>query len=308
MPDAMITKLTVGPVLYNWKPEELRDFYFRMADEAPVDTVCVGEVVCSKREPFLTPYIPEIIERLTAAGKEVVLSTLALVMSKRDMAIINDVVCMDDMLIEANDASALALLKGRDHVVGPLVNVYNEGTLAYLRRNGAIRVALPVELPLSAISTLNRGGVSVPELEVFAYGRLPLAISARCYHARAHGLSKDSCQYVCENDPDGMDVNTLDDQPFLVVNGVQTMSHSCVNLLNALPELIAAGVSRFRLSPQSWDMVAVSRVFRDVLDGVREGESGMEELRCLILDMECSNGYLYGGEGINYYTGAVEAS
>ena len=301
-------KLTIGPVLFNWKPERWRDFYFRIADEAPVDTVCVGEVVCSKREPFLTPYIPDIVERLTAAGKEVILSTLALVMSKRDRAIIHDVVNMDNVLIEANDVSALALLKGNPHVVGPLVNAYNEGTLAYLQRNGAVRVTLPVELSLKAISALSAAMTSGPELEVFAYGRLPLAISARCYHARAHGLSKDSCQYVCAQDPDGMDVDTLDDQPFLVVNGVQTMSRTCANLLNALPELSVAGVSRFRLSPQSWDMVVVAQIFREVLDGARDGESGVEVLECLIGDMGYSNGYLYGGEGINYYTGTLAAS
>ena len=41
-------QLTLGPVLYNWQPERWRDFYFRIADEAPVDRVAVGEVVCSK--------------------------------------------------------------------------------------------------------------------------------------------------------------------------------------------------------------------------------------------------------------------
>lgn len=301
-------KLTIGPVLFNWKPEEWRDFYFRIADEAPVDTVCVGEVVCSKREPFLTPYIPEIIDRLTAAGKEVVLSTLALVMSRRDMAMIHDVVSMDDVLIEANDVSALALLKGKPHVVGPLVNVYNEGTLAYLHRNGAVRVTLPVELSLKAISALNAGMTSGPEREVFAYGRLPLAISARCYHARAHGLSKDGCQYVCAHDPDGMDVDTLDDEAFLVVNGVQTMSRTCASLLTAIPELVAAGVHRFRLSPQSWDMVAVSRVFRDVLDGAVAVETGAVMLEAIRPDIGLSDGYIYGREGINYYTGAVSLS
>jgi len=34
------SELTLGPVLFNWQPERWRDFYFRIADEAPVtDTV-----------------------------------------------------------------------------------------------------------------------------------------------------------------------------------------------------------------------------------------------------------------------------
>ena len=40
------TKLTLGPVLFNWTPEAWRDFYLRIADEAPVDTVCIGDKVC----------------------------------------------------------------------------------------------------------------------------------------------------------------------------------------------------------------------------------------------------------------------
>nr|MDA8251874.1 U32 family peptidase [Rhodospirillales bacterium] len=71
--------LTLGPLLFHWPRARRRDFYFRIADEAPVDCVHLGEVVCSKREPFAAPDIPEIAGRLQAAGKQVVLSTLALV-------------------------------------------------------------------------------------------------------------------------------------------------------------------------------------------------------------------------------------
>ncbi|MCP3056298.1 U32 family peptidase, partial [Aurantimonas sp. LRZ36] len=36
-------RLTLGPVLYNWPADEWSDFYARIADEAPVDRVVVGE-------------------------------------------------------------------------------------------------------------------------------------------------------------------------------------------------------------------------------------------------------------------------
>ncbi|HEC14813.1 MAG TPA: U32 family peptidase, partial [Rhodospirillales bacterium] len=78
------SKLTLGPVLFKWSPEDLRDFYFRIADEADVDSVCIGEVVCSKRTSFFQPYLAEAIERLRKGGKEVVLSTLALIPSESD--------------------------------------------------------------------------------------------------------------------------------------------------------------------------------------------------------------------------------
>lgn len=224
-------RLTLGPVLFNWKPEHLRDFYFRMADEADVDTVCVGEVVCSKRSPFFAPFIPEVVARLAAAGKEVVLSSLALIMTERELKDARELAGAEGWLVEANDISVASLLAPKPFAVGPLVNVYNEGTLAYLESLGAIRVCLPAELPAEIIATLAKSAKS--EIEVQAFGRLPLAISARCYHARSRNLAKDGCQYVCAEDADGMAVDTLDDEPFLAVNGTQTMSYHYLSLVNA---------------------------------------------------------------------------
>ena len=47
-------QITLGPVLYNWPTPEWVDFYSRIADEAPVERVILGEVICSKRTPFRT--------------------------------------------------------------------------------------------------------------------------------------------------------------------------------------------------------------------------------------------------------------
>ncbi len=289
-------KLTLGPVLFNWKPEVWRDFYFRIADEAPVDTVHLGEVVCSKRQPFFEKHIPEVAERLAAAGKEVVLSGLALVMSERERDGVQSLARdAGDFLVEANDLSAAAPLAGRPHVIGPLVNVYNEGTLDYLARQGAVRVSLPAELPARTIAILTAMGVT--EIEVQAFGRLPLAISARCYHARSRNLHKDGCQYVCGEDPDGMDVDTLDGKAFLTVNGTQTMSFHYLNLLEELAQLRKVGVNRFRLWPHSCDMVAVSRLFRDVLDGTMDAVEASDRLADLAPYAEFANGYVHGREG-----------
>ena len=49
--------VTLGPVLFNWAPEAWRDFYFRIADEAPITTAYLGEVICSKRGPQFEPHI-----------------------------------------------------------------------------------------------------------------------------------------------------------------------------------------------------------------------------------------------------------
>ena len=132
--------------------------------------------------------------------------------------------------MEVNDLSCLGMLGGRPHAIGPFVNIYNEATAAYFASRGATRICLPPELPLTAIRTIAK---AQPEVifEVFGFGRAPLAISARCYHARLNKLSKDNCHFVCDQDPDGLAVTTLDNEPFLAMNGVQTLSYACTSVL-----------------------------------------------------------------------------
>ena len=290
----MTATLSLGPVLFNWGAEDKRDFYFRIADEAPLDTVYVGEVVCSKRASFFDPHLPEVVERLRRGGKQVVHSTLALILSEREMDAVRALADERSLFIEANDIGSAAMLARRSHVIGPFVNVYNEGTLEYLAHQGASRVSLPWELSSRSLAALARS--ACVELEVQAFGRMPLAISARCYHARAQGLHKDGCQYVCAEDRDGMSVETLDGEAFLSVNGTQTLSHMVLNLIDELEELQEMGIGAFRLWPHNVDMVAVTEVFRDVLDGKRMAVDGRRRLEALAGFAPFSNGFYYGRE------------
>jgi collagenase-like PrtC family protease len=292
----MTATLSLGPVLFNWEAEAKRDFYFRMADEAPLDTVYLGEVVCSKRTPFFDPHMPAVVERLRRGGKRVVHSTLALIMSEREMDAVRALAGESDLLVEANDIGSLALLAGRPHIVGPFVNVYNEDTLAYLAGQGASLVSLPWELSSQPLAALAKSPAAALEVQVF--GRVPLAISARCYHARAHGLHKDGCQYVCAEDGDGMSVETLDGEAFLCVNGTQTLSHTLSNLIGELAELQEMGITAFRLWPHDIDMVAVAAVFRDVLDGKQTADEGRRRLQTLAGFAPFSNGFYHAREGV----------
>ncbi|MDR3524374.1 MAG: U32 family peptidase [Acetobacteraceae bacterium] len=290
-----MSKLTLGPLFFQWKPEQRRDMYFRIADEAPIDCVYLGEVVCSKREPLYYDYLPEIVERLSAAGKQVVLSTLALITSDRELAAIAER-CGEAMIVEANDVASISLLKGRPHITGPFINVFNEATLDFLVRQGAIRVNLPVELSGTAIATLARH--NPVETEVLVFGRQPLSVSMRCYHSRAYGVHKESCQFVCETDPDGLAASQLTGAPLLRVNGTQTMSHGYAVLLRELTTLQTAGVTHFRLSPQVADMVQVAEIYRSVLDGDLDAASGEALLHNLTGETPYVNGYVRGREGM----------
>ena len=289
------TRLSLGPLLFPWSAERWRDFYFRIADEADVDTVHLGEVVCWKRQGIGGRHMEAVRDRLIKGGKEVVLSTLALIMNDAEMEAVRALAAQADLLVEANDMAACALLAGRPHMLGPYINVYNEGTLAALAGRGARRVCLSPELPAGSLAAL--ASSSPAELEVQVFGRFPLALSARCYAARARGLAKDECRLVCTEDGDGLSVETLDGDLFLAVNGTQTLSGACGNLVAEVGALKKMGISRFRLSPQDVDMVAVAAVFRAVADdeiGVEEGDSRLADLAP---DLPFANGFFHGAEG-----------
>jgi collagenase-like PrtC family protease len=293
-------EITLGPVLFNWQPERWRDFYFRMADETPVSIVYVGEVVCAKRGPLFADHLDVVVDRLRAAGKTVILSTLAQVATDKERQLVQSVCAMQDGLVEANDASALYHLQGRPHYVGPYVNVYNERSAGILTRNGARNVCLPAEMPATAIRSLCAKAPESLTIEAQVFGRMPLALSARCYHARASGRTKDGCQFVCEDDPDGMNLRTLDERSFLSVNGIQTLSHAYLNLIRALPELQAMGVSRFRLSPHTCDMAAVASTFRAVLDRSITVDEAAASLDDLNLPAPFCDGFHYGKPGYRW--------
>lgn len=288
-------QITLGPVLYNWPTPQWVDFYARIADEAPVERVIVGEVICSKRTPFRQDAIGDVVERLERAGKEVVLATLALPTLKREISEIGET-AEGERMIEVNDMAAVYKLGGRPHIVGPFINVYNENTLKVLERLGARTVCLPPELPGHSIGVI-AAHRSTADIEVLAFGRAPLAVSARCYHARIHELSKDGCRYVCENDPDGLEVDTLDGQRFLAINGIATMANGVTVLGSELSMLAKSGVSRIRISPHTCDMVAISGAYRDLLDARIDTAEFMSRIRQQPLPGSIVNGYIHGQAG-----------
>lgn len=297
------SKLILGPVPYLWDGPKWRDFYFRIADEAPVDVVSLGETVCSKRLHFFEPHFDAVIERLQAAGKEVHLATLALITLERERRMQAALLAREGFTFEASDLSALHLLKNRPHTISPLVNTYNAATARLYAARGATAIALPPELPLASIAGIAAGAPEIA-FEIFAFGRVPLAISARCAHARARGHTKDNCHFICGEDPDGLSVETLDHQPFLALNGVQTVSHTCNVLLNELAALGRHGIRRFRLSPQHCDMGAVAQTYRAVLDGTLAAGAGLERLRALYPDVPFSNGFIHGTTGAEWIDAA----
>jgi collagenase-like PrtC family protease len=288
-------ELTLGPLLFNWPADKVDRFYGQIADETEISRVYLGEVVCSKRAPGLEAVLARAAERLDSAGKDVVWSTLALPATNREQAMTEALSALDDV-IEINDISALSDRGNRPFVAGPLLNIYNEAALLEFVSLGCVRVVPNVELSLAAIAALHAASPDTP-IELFGFGRLPLALSGRCYHARSGGLHKDACQFVCERDPDGRTITTVEGAPFLAMNGIQTLSYGIQVAAASVDQLAGAGIRALRLSPHAVDMVAVSKAFGSFLHKDIESGDLVSALEGMELPAPLVGGYLAGTRG-----------
>jgi collagenase-like PrtC family protease len=291
--------ISLGPVLYYWPRQTLLGFYAAIA-ESPVDIVYLGETVCSKRRSLRLDDWIALGKELVAAGKEVVLSSLALIEAESELKTLRRLCANGTFLVEANDMAAVQLLAGVGaFVAGPLVNIYNARALTALAHRGLRRWVMPVELSRDALAGLQAERPAGVETEVFVYGRLPLALSARCFTARAHRLPKDDCQYRCLDYPDGMLLSTQEDSGLLALNGIQTQSAQTYSLLGELDDARRLGVDVLRISPQARHTLAVVHTFAEVLAGRRAAADAAEALKAFMPCGPC-DGYWNGRPGLSW--------
>ncbi|WP_370422619.1 U32 family peptidase [Pantoea vagans] len=266
----------LGPVLWYWPTDTLEDFY-QQAVRSSADIIYLGEAVCSKRRA--TPYARwmALARDVASSGKQVVLSTLALLQSPSELKELQRYVENGEFLIEANDIGTVNMAAERHlpFVAGPTLNVYNADTLRLLVKEGMTRWCMPVEMSRDWLLQLlaqceTRGIRQQFEVEVMGYGHLPLALSARCFTARSENRAKDDCETCCINYPTGRRVNSQEGQQVFVLNGIQTMSGYCYNLGNDLAGM-RGQVDCVRLSPQDTSTLAE-------IDRFRANENGQAPL------------------------------
>ncbi|MCS2170093.1 U32 family peptidase [Scandinavium sp. TWS1a] len=282
-----VMKYSLGPVLYYWSKETLEGFY-QQAAHSSADTIYLGEAVCSKRRATKVGDWLDMAKSLAGSGKQVVLSTLALVQASSELNELKRYVDNGDFLIEASDLGVVNLCADRNlpFVAGHALNCYNAVTLRLLQKQGMMRWCMPVELSrdwlVNMLKQCEELGIRDKfEVEVLSYGHLPLAYSARCFTARSEDKPKDECETCCIKYPNGRDMLSQENQQVFVLNGIQTMSGYVYNLGNELKSMDGL-VDMVRLSPMDTDTLAM-------IDAFRANENGAAPL-ALEAHSDC-NGY-----------------
>ncbi|HAU29952.1 MAG TPA: U32 family peptidase [Rhodospirillaceae bacterium] len=289
-------KITLGPLPYNWPHDTRQDFYLRVADEAAIDTVFLGEITCAHRIRITSNMLDDIVARMESAGKTVVFSTLALPKSQQERTHIAEMK-NGKRLVEANDMTAVALLQGRPHTLGPFLSITNEDTLRILAENGAKSACLPFDLPSGVISNLARNSPIPLEIQVF--GHASLAISARCFSARSAGRTRETCQSACSrNNGHPMVIHTLEGMPFLSASGPLVLSAHCTNLLREVPQIAAMGISALRIQPEENIPPAdIACLIRNILAEKISPEEAHDHAQKLAPETIFCNGFFHNQPG-----------
>ncbi|GGC98306.1 U32 family peptidase [Halopseudomonas salina] len=286
-------KLSMGPILFYWQRQEIMDFYASMASQ-PLDAIYLGETVCSKRRALsLDDWLGLARDLRSESDAEVVISGMALIEAASELSTLRRLCENGDVRVEANDMAAVQYLRQRgvEFTGGPSLNLYNAYALDEMVRLGMTRWVPPVEVSEALLRNLvgqaRKEGLQIPEIEIYAWGYLPLAYSARCFTARADNRPKDDCGFICQDYPEGLPLLSQEGQPLFTLNGIQTMSAGITNLLAEYPRMNVMGVDMLRISPAARDMEAVVRSF----DQVRQGAEPP-------LAIDGCNGYWYGEPGM----------
>ncbi|RXA96353.1 MULTISPECIES: U32 family peptidase [Yersinia] len=280
-------KYALGAVLYYWPKTDIEAFY-QAAASSSADIIYLGENVCTKRREMKVGDWLALAKEVAASGKQVVISTLALLQAPSELNELKRYVENGEFLLEANDLGAVNMAAERSlpFVAGHALNCYNAYTLRILHRQGMMRWCMPVELSRDWLANVLQqceelGFRNQFEVEVMSYGHLPLAYSARCFTARSEDRAKDECETCCIKYPQGRPVLSQEDQQVFILNGIQTQSGYCYNLGNDLISMQGL-VDIVRLSPQSIETL-------DMIDQFRANELGMNPLT--LADKTDCNGY-----------------
>lgn len=286
-------QFSIGNILFFWQRNDVYDFYHDV-ENSTANIVYLGESVCSKRRELKLEDWIEIGKHLESKGKQVVLTSLALLEAKSELSSLKKVCDNGNFLVEANDFGAVERLSNNKlpFVASSALNIYNQFDLKYLHKIGMQRWVMPVELSRDWLLNIHKELETLNlhnkiEIEVYGYGHLPLAYAARCFTARSENKPKDQCELCCIKYPQGRDLKSQENSQLFKINGIQTLSGKAQNLINDLPGMKGI-VDIVRINPTNGKSLEWLEKFKGNLTGAKP----------TILQDYC-NGYWHKIEGMN---------
>jgi len=143
----------------------------------------------------------------------------------------------------------------------------------FLEAVGFQRVILARELSLSEITDIRRETSQI-ELEVFVHGALCVSYSGQCYMSQAV-TSRSGNRGVCAQ-PCRSYYTLMDGDENIIVQNKFLLSLKDLNLMNRIPDLIAAGVTSFKIEGRYKGIEYVKNVtaaYRQAIDRFISGHS-----------------------------------
>ena len=164
-------------------------------------------------------------------------------------------------------------IDGLDIHISTQANVTNYQSALLYKQLGARRVILARELSIEEITEINRR-VAPFETEVFIHGAMCVSYSGRCLlsnYMTGRDANKGDCAQPCrwnyhlvEEKRPGEYIPVYEDE-----RGTYIMNSKDLCMISHIPELVAAGVSSFKIEGRmktSYYVAAVTRVYREAID------------------------------------------
>lgn len=105
-------KYSLGTIQYYWQKAQVEAFY-QAAQGSEADIIYLGENVCTKRREMKVGDWLDLAKQLSASGKQVVLSTLALLQAPSELTELKRYVENGEFLLEANDIGTVNMAAER---------------------------------------------------------------------------------------------------------------------------------------------------------------------------------------------------
>lgn len=266
---------------------------------------------------FTDDEIQQIVTLAHARGKKVYVTVNIIPRNDDFDKIIAYAHRLQKLQVDAVIVADLGVIKiFREHTTIPIhvstqANITNQYTALEYVRLGATRLVLARELSVAEIKTICAAVKGQAEIEVFVHGAMCVSYSGRCLlsnymtnRASNRGECAHACRYhyVLQETKRPNEYWPIEEDQ----HGAYILNSRDLCLINHLDELIAAGVTSFKIEGRvksAYYVAGVTHAYRQALDGIKRDY--LPELD-KISHRPYTLGFTFGNEPTQYYPASRE--